>query len=387
MDIIDSIKMDLSVATLKGDKSQTKTVACDYLAPLPGAVSHMQSVSHKNEIIICGMPVCYSYHVLKNQYKRICSYPRDTILSGYCVIKWIKSADNISLLAFGKKLKNPLVMNYISVWDEGEEHNKKIRQAIHFNEWVPLIYKSNPIYTKKHDGEVRGVIGGSKNNLLFLVCSPNRIAVLNLDTLEFDKRGVLPVGNADISDYCLVTKHDFGSKEITHIFEMVFFGKNIGLLIEYNEIQNNFQFRELWICSTIRALHFYSYVHVNGAILFFGGFDGTDCSKSVHKYSIQKNQWTKFEHTLPCGSSICDVALTEDKAYVHVIGTASVRWGSHVEHIRIKVDDWMKEDTEMERQWKVEEEEKRKLEEIQTEIKQMGNKIDIRALTVDLISC
>ncbi|ETO08729.1 hypothetical protein RFI_28658, partial [Reticulomyxa filosa] len=137
--------------------------------------------SLNNEIIICGgvnKSDCYSYHMIKNQYKLICSYPEEVTLLGHCVVKLAndkKSANGTTLLSFGGRYKHTLVMKYVSVW--GKESNGIAKDC---NQWFPFIDKnSNRAVSIGRDediySEVRAVIGGSNNNLLFVMYLPKNI--------------------------------------------------------------------------------------------------------------------------------------------------------------------------------------------------------------------
>ncbi|ETO11324.1 hypothetical protein RFI_26050 [Reticulomyxa filosa] len=119
----------MELTDIKEDQmvNQNVTNSFQTLAPLPAPFCGMQYIAHKNEIIICGSykhHKCYSYHILKNQYKLICSYPKKTKLGDHCVVKRVINNDNkddIILLSFsGYNLfdeKHTLVMRYVSVWN------------------------------------------------------------------------------------------------------------------------------------------------------------------------------------------------------------------------------------------------------------------------------
>ncbi|ETO01781.1 hypothetical protein RFI_35658, partial [Reticulomyxa filosa] len=82
-------------------------------------LSQAQCVLYKHEILICGghkQRDCYSYNILKDEYKFICDYPSDITLWGHCVVKLIdknnKNDNEITLLSFGGKDKHTLMMKY-----------------------------------------------------------------------------------------------------------------------------------------------------------------------------------------------------------------------------------------------------------------------------------
>ncbi|ETO10967.1 hypothetical protein RFI_26409, partial [Reticulomyxa filosa] len=161
------------------------------LKELPIPLDDSQCVLHKNELLICGgyqQRACYSYHTIKNEYKFICEYPSDVMLWGHCVVKLLdnnsKGRNQITLLSFGGLFKHTLMMKYVSVWSNiSNELNT-------CNEWAPFTDNHNhPIIIGKDDDHyyqgVRAIIGGSKNNLLFITYYPNNISVFDLNTFQF----------------------------------------------------------------------------------------------------------------------------------------------------------------------------------------------------------
>ncbi|ETN99641.1 hypothetical protein RFI_37830 [Reticulomyxa filosa] len=131
----------------------------------------------QHELLICGgirNRDCYSYHILTNEYKFICSYPSNIKLFGYCVVKLIdnKNSNEITLLSFDGFFKHTLIMKYVSAWDNDNEINKS-KKSNNYNEWIHFTDNHNyPIQIgrdkDKYEG-VRAMIGGSDNNLI-LVC-------------------------------------------------------------------------------------------------------------------------------------------------------------------------------------------------------------------------
>ena len=118
--------------------TQTKSSSGLTLPSLPTKLSFSQCISFQEEILICGGVHninCYSYHIQKQQYKLICSYPDHVRLDGHTVIAIPSSFDfnfnfnskhdtrTITLLSFGGSARwsiqyHTMVMNYQSVWDE-----------------------------------------------------------------------------------------------------------------------------------------------------------------------------------------------------------------------------------------------------------------------------
>ncbi|ETO01708.1 hypothetical protein RFI_35730 [Reticulomyxa filosa] len=184
------------------DKS-TK-ISFETLVSLPCNFCLAQCVQYKHEILICGGRTnvnCYSYDTHKDEYKRICYYPDDTVLRGHCVVKMVddNNPNAITLLSFGGSreiIRHTLVMKYMSVWDENK-NRKEIKQESEWNEWTPLIGSDKKPVTIGRKGDdffgARAVIGGRKKNLLFITYYPKNIDVFDLTTLEYVKHEILPI--------------------------------------------------------------------------------------------------------------------------------------------------------------------------------------------------
>ncbi|ETO30649.1 WD-40 repeat protein [Reticulomyxa filosa] len=333
------------------------------LAPLPISFNLTRCIVHGNEIIICGGRLrkqCYSYHILKNQYKYICSYPNEALLRGHCVVKIPnENMNEITLLSFGGQNENnekyTLIMKYVSVWNENG-HNKKEYN----NKWIDFTDNQNKRISIGKDEDncegINAIVSGSNNNLLFITYSPNKIDVFNLDTLQYIKHDILPIENESIGYHCFISKKEKKN-------EMILFCKKIGLLIRYDENNNNFQFENIRVYTTIRPFLSYGYVNVNDFILFFGGDSAEgDFSKEIYKYSINENKWMKFEQTLPIALSDCNGVITGDNTFIHIIGGYD---GEYIlsTHIKTNVKKWLKqENTLKEKQWAMEEREKKEIE-------------------------
>ncbi|ETO09168.1 hypothetical protein RFI_28215, partial [Reticulomyxa filosa] len=303
------------------------------LTSLPTPLSLCQCVTYKQEIIICGgadKRVCYSYHTLRNQYKLICSYPNDVRLFGHCVVKLRDSNRNeMTLLSFGGKYKHTLMMNYVSVWEEDEDI--ETTDTRHCNEWLPFTDNDNNIVTIGGDRDnywgVRAVIGGSHNHLLFITYPSKKLDVFDLNTYQYVSHNTLPTGNTSICNHCFVsiTANSAKIKGRKHRDVMILFSEKTGLLIAYDEYKNAFQCRRLQVCETIGEFNFYAYVYIDGAILFFGGWNGylgaeMVVSKALHMYSIRQDKWIQFEQTLPVPLYGCAGILNDDRTWVHILG-------------------------------------------------------------------
>ncbi|ETO27393.1 hypothetical protein RFI_09741 [Reticulomyxa filosa] len=269
---------------------------------------------------------CYSYHILKNEYKFICEYPSHVTLSGHCVVKLKKNNnDKITLLSFGgyKDTRHTLVMKYISVWN-----NNEINKTKNYNQWIPFTDNhNNPIIIGRDKDNycgARAIIGGSNNNnLLFITYFPRNISIFDLNTFQFINHDYFQINNV-ISFHCFVSKSENDEemmKRNKKKYEMILFCENAGLSIEYDEDNNTFQFYKLLVCYNIAPFNEYAYIRVNDIILFFGGWNtGKPISKSVYKYVIQENKWTIFQNILPNPLKSCVAILSEDNIHIHMIG-------------------------------------------------------------------
>ncbi|ETO32360.1 hypothetical protein RFI_04757 [Reticulomyxa filosa] len=352
------------------------------LPDLPVPLHQSQCVTHKDEILICGgflSQDCYSYHMLKKKYKLICRYPEDVTLKGHCVVKRTdnNNPNDITLLSFGGGAKHSLVLRYVSVWND-DSGNKidgiNTENTKHCNEWLPFTDNNGqPICLGRMYDNYWGasaLIGGSNNHLLFITYRLNNIAVFDLNLFRYIKYDKLPMHN-EICYHCFVSKAinrlELNKNKRKH--EMLLFCQDKGFSIEYDEDDNNFKFNEVWVCSTIRPFYAYAYVCINDFILFFGGHTtDDDCSKDVHKFSMTTNKWRKFEHTLPSPLYACFGTLSRDNTFVHIIGGKYDKKNVSALHIKANVKEWMREETEIEKQWIMIEKEKQEIHEIKMEM-------------------
>ncbi|ETO29784.1 G-protein beta WD-40 repeats containing protein [Reticulomyxa filosa] len=367
-----------------------RATSFEALAFFPVPLQKTQCVIYKHEILVCGSiweRSCYSYHILKNEYRAICSYPKGAGLNGHCVVELINNsqdANAITLLSFGgqgkKQKKHTLMMKYVSVWDNSNE----IKKMEHCNEWIPFVDKDNkPVSIGRNEDDYTGArafVGGSKNHLLFITHCPNNIHVFDLNTFQHVKQANLPIDDACIQYHCFVPKIGKGSaRNFTDekVHEMLLFYKNVGLSIEYDEDNNVFQFHKVWVCTSIRQLYSYGYICINGFILFFGGDSDCSISTEIHRYSITENTWMKFENNLPSPLTHLVAVLHEHNMFLHIIGGYD---GDAIEsvHMKTNVKEWLQEETEKEIQWETEEEEKKYLEKIKNELIEMKEDFDVK---------
>ncbi|ETO23286.1 tetratricopeptide TPR_2 [Reticulomyxa filosa] len=301
------------------EKTSLSTLtAFEYLPSLPLPLFQSQCVSHNDEILICGGYYerdCYSYHVIKKQYKRICSYPDDVKLFDYVIVKLENKEandDSITLLSFSGKPKHTLVMKYVSVWKKEEKEEEK-----GCNEWVIFTDGTNkPCHIARDKSSYEGaraVIGGKKRNLLFISYPPKNLDVFDLDMCKYVSYSTLPTDDGWIWYHCFVLRNPTRNN-------MLLFYKKTGLSIVYSEENNDFTFDSLHICEDISSLKRYAYLCVNDIILCFGGRSNRSVSKQICKYSILEDKWTKLQYMLPMPLCDCNAIFDKRSNCVHIIG-------------------------------------------------------------------
>ncbi|ETO32146.1 hypothetical protein RFI_04972 [Reticulomyxa filosa] len=326
------------------------------LKELPIPLSYSQCVLHKHELLICGgydRRACYSYHTVKNEYKFICEYPSNVRLNGHCVVKLVdnnnsnnKHSSQITLLSFGSggcSIKgHTLVMKYVSVWNNDDDNH---------NQWIPFTDNhNNPIIIAKDYNYycgARAVISGSNNSLLFITYFENNISVFDLNTFQFIKHDTLPIHDW-ICYHCFVSNSENGQgqeimmKTNKQNYQMLLFYKKTGLLIEYDEDNNTFQFFKLPVCEDIEQFYKYAYVCINNVILLLGGsnYNNSVVSKSVHKYSIRENKWMTFKNILPSSLFDCVAVLSEEDNNIHIIGGEDDKRIALSVHTKTKLRVW-----------------------------------------------
>ncbi|ETO25322.1 G-protein beta WD-40 repeats containing protein [Reticulomyxa filosa] len=375
-----------------GQIEEATSTHFESLNHLPVSLTQGQCVIHQHEILICGGYCerrCFSYHTLKGEYKLICSYPENVSLHGHCVVKRVndKNPNDISVLFLcGSKFfkRHTLIMRYVSVWDN-DGANIELDSQRDYNKWVPLTNsEGKPIVIGRPDDDyvgVRALVGGSENHLLFITYPSKNIDVFDLNICQFIKHDTLPFYYA-FGGHCFVAKRRNDKK----MCEMVVFSKHTGISITYDEVNNSFTAHSIQVCTTLRPLNQYAYIYVNDFILIFGGDDRPviRASNSVYRYSMTKDKWMKFEQTLPIQLTGCAGVLSEDDLFIHIIGGSDGK-GLTSTHLKTEVKTWMKEEeTEIEKQWNVEETEKIEIEEIKHELEKIKDELDIRKLKKDI---
>ncbi|ETO29265.1 hypothetical protein RFI_07861 [Reticulomyxa filosa] len=377
----------------KETKHLNMTTLFETLAPLPVRLEHTQCMLHKDEILICGG------YGEKDQYKFICSYPKNIWLDGHCVVRRVNNNRNETiLLSFGGRHKHTLTMQYVSVWDDDDNKNKdkaKSGSTKVYNQWIPFTDNDNKPIALDRDEKgyfgTRAVIGGSRNHLLFITYYPYFIDVFDFDKLEFVKFGVLPTDNTKIRYHCFVARTGNAlstAEKINKVYEMILFCESAGLSIKYDEEKNTFQIRNFPVCTPIRPFHSYGYAYIDDFILLFGGsaYCLRDISNEIYKHAITEVKWMKYEQTLPTVLADCTAILDADKTYLHIFSGLDDRTFTTNTHRRINVNGWIKAETEIEKQWTAEEEEKIEIADIKIIVEGAKEDFDIKKLKVKIES-
>ncbi|ETO11372.1 hypothetical protein RFI_26005, partial [Reticulomyxa filosa] len=226
-------------------------------------------------------------YILKNEYKLICEYPSDVQLVGHCVIKLVdnnnKYSNQITLLSFGgarNTKRHTLMMKYESVWSN---ISNKLKKSNNCNQWIPFTNNDNhPIIIgtdKNNYCGARAVIGGSNNHLF----------VFNLNLFKFIQHDTLS-DTIQYHGFILKSKNEQEQEKNSQNYEMLLFGKEVLLSIEYDEYNNTFQVQQPIRC--IRSFNRCAYACVSDTILFFGGWNiGQNSGRNIGWNSGRNGRW------------------------------------------------------------------------------------------------
>jgi len=308
---------------------------------LPENLQRCQSVLWNDEILICGgflKRACYSYHIPSKKYQKICDYPSTVTPQGHAVviINQSKSNSQVKLLSLGGKDNHMAMMTYQSVWktkpkekegpEEQEEGEKE--ETTHKNEWkwIRLLDRSNGEY----EG-CRVVIGGKRNDKLFVTHLPNRIDMIDLndnDDLEWVsniENGLLPVENS-LSYHCFVPLTQNNVVKKNHFICIT---KDKNLQIRYHAEKNMFSWEELPLPNKEKTdntllIHttMFSYVNWNDCIFFFGGIDDVNgVTNTITAFSMTQHWWVRLEQArLPLNMCHSFATLYPGLEQIHLMG-------------------------------------------------------------------
>ncbi|ETO10301.1 hypothetical protein RFI_27075, partial [Reticulomyxa filosa] len=297
---------------------------CESLPDLPTAFSALQCVKLHDEILICGGTKkgdCYSYHLEKKEYKKICCYPKAEALIVHTVvaIETNETADTVTLLSFGghgtmKISYHTLKMDYQSVWKD---------QGKHENKWVAL--PKNITFGEKQSHVLRGaraLVGGASQNLLFITRYPKMIDVIDLQSYEYltnVKNNVLPVADGKFVCY-----HAFVSVGPNQFIVVC---QNETIWMEFDERKTEFVFASLPPCPELTSYVEYSYACFGSKLFILGGFrlDERRDVNSIFVYHITTKQWFSCPLTtpFPVSSTAAVAAVHQLHPFIHVFGGSS----------------------------------------------------------------
>ncbi|ETO14853.1 hypothetical protein RFI_22514 [Reticulomyxa filosa] len=291
---------------------------------LPCGLFRPQCVVFKNEILICGtwkIASCYSYNMSTQQYKLF--YEDKRMCNGHAIIKLPneneENEEEVTLLLLGSFQNRVAWMKYRSVWAWQSNFQKN-------NEWIPEE-KSKGINAYLEDPCV--VVGGSKNQYLFVVYRPNNISVLMLHNLELFAKGTLPID-------CIVGASCFVKTDNCN--QMIFFNRLHGYLITFDETVQHFQFQKLTVCNKLRGRFDYSSVRVKDWILLIGGKFGLKSFDTIYCYSISLKIWRLSKYRLPISLHGSCAIVDDQLCWLHVIGGKHENKDSR-HHFKIKIAD------------------------------------------------
>ncbi|ETO20931.1 hypothetical protein RFI_16272 [Reticulomyxa filosa] len=298
--------------TSSNKNEKTITVPHEVLAKLPTSYLNPQCVQVGKEILVCGGSdnnQCYSFHTVKNAYKEICAYPKSVKLKRHVVVKYINQSGDVMLLSFGGLHRHTLQMRYRSVWkEEEEEEEEEEKEKEKINEWIPCPCTIGKPGDNMFDA--RGVIGGSKNHLLFVLHQPNQMVVFDLsDSVKYVTKGDLPTTSI-MSGCCFVR---------TRPCEMALLSNTEVLLIKFDERTCSFQFDSCAMHPLVRYTFNYAYIYVKDLLVLFGGFDSFYLNK-VRVYSLKKRACEELTFKLPTSLDSSFAIINDDNTCVHLIG-------------------------------------------------------------------
>ncbi|ETO18837.1 hypothetical protein RFI_18410 [Reticulomyxa filosa] len=255
-----------------------------------------QCVSLNNEIVICGglfNSECYSYHVEKRAYKKICDYPTEIKIFGHIVLQ-CKNAKE-----YGETMTLLLSINGYGMQKKSDS---KQCHSNHVNEWKLISGNFDNVIGKsaKLNG-ARALIGGKHNNLIFIAgCYPNKIHVIDVATFKKIKvvNNDLPLVHQNLSYHCFVSK-TLHNEVVTNEFLLIV--EDLTLSITYNEDAQSFAYAFLPNCLSLKHCNCFAYVPWQDFVILLGGYHIIDKTyqSHIHIYHSQQQKWTQSQLTLP----------------------------------------------------------------------------------------
>ncbi|ETO15252.1 hypothetical protein RFI_22112 [Reticulomyxa filosa] len=293
----------------------------------------LQCVSFRDEILICGGRYnndCYSYHIVKQEYKRICSYPSEIRLFGHKVVSYTSHTDTntVTIISFGGSFttSHNLMMRYQSVWEElsppiqnANENESQSQVKAKINKWIPLPNRLDLNKGYVESRYVGAVVSGSNNEFLFITRKPHTIDVVDLRSftyleshieeplikwnyLEFDDHSVVPLNNQ---------KKQF-----------VIVNEKKNWLIQFNEKSKRFSYNTLPECFFLRRHHRFSCCRFHNQIFVVGGYSNESykLTNQICVYNTDEYYWSKCPLPMPRNLADCAVVANYNLFSLHVIG-------------------------------------------------------------------
>ncbi|ETO36881.1 hypothetical protein RFI_00181 [Reticulomyxa filosa] len=306
-----------------------------------GEIGVNQCISFNEEVLLCGKQ-SYSYHTIQKKYRLICSYPEDVQLNGHCVVQWKKTETKkkeLQLLSFGGQDKDQekqwFSLTYKSIW-KGFEHSK--------NQWkrIPTV-----IGKKEEDWRnVHGLIGGLKEDLLFIMTPSRKIEVVDLSTFKLltsVSNNTLPNDALATGNYeCLVPWTDKGKKVVN---KFLWTNGLSAIEIEFEEASLTFYVNKLCSFGAGDSSFVYAHVQWEDILFLFGETQSlyarrAICKDScliskVFKFSMQAKTWSSSSISCPINIETFVAVLNQEKTTALFVDTRNLKQKTRDCSIRI----------------------------------------------------
>ena len=174
----------------------------------------------------------------------------------------------------------------------------------------------------------RALIGGSRHHLLFITRSSNNIDVIDLQSFEYlenIKNNILPVSDDNEVWYHCFVKNDVNKKkkEKNERDEFILMSNGETLLIEYDEIKNEFFYQQLSsFHSPFKGLKEYAFAYWKHCIFIFGGYDNNQYERidSIWKFDMKEKNWKECNIKIPIAIDSAVAVVRENDSLIHTIG-------------------------------------------------------------------
>jgi len=325
------------------------------LPELPTRMKDAACVPLNDELLICGGTEnnsCYSYHLSKKQYKFICAYPKEVKLNSHTVLRCdiATNKDSVSghtatLLSFGGSgddnfSRHTLLMKYQSVWTNTDVSK-------HLNYWssVPKgVRIGRQSANQKDDLQgARAIVGGTKNDLLFITHFPKNIDVFDLKSWTY-----VPDVNTNIlpgpSDFEL--RYHFVSARSSNQFILLSYQQ--GLLITYHQSKKEFVFQSF---SFEKICHSNPYAYFYHHISFYFENGAAKLSMIVPSFMMSRKELGPQQKKTPFPISHCTPVITSSSTSVHLVGGIHLDGESQRTHFVMEREYILEEIKKVVRKW------------------------------------